>query len=121
MDVSSVVIDTSDATGDTAFVTVMGFTGGTGHVWKTSDAGTTWSDFTSTLPDSPVNAAVVDPVAHVLYVGSDVGVFQSSTAAASSAEVGPNSSGGQGGCPPNLPVTPLGNFNSDSPKLLRTS
>ncbi len=119
--VSSVVIDTSDATGDTAFVTVMGFTGGTGHVWKTSDAGTTWSDFTGSLPDSPVNAVVVDPVAHVLYVGSDVGVFQSSTAAASWAEVGPNSSGGQAGFLPNVAVTALGIFNSDSQKLLRAS
>jgi len=91
--VSSVVIDTSDITGDSAFVTIMGFTGGSGHVWKTSDAGATWSDFTGTLPDSPVNASVIDPVAHVLYVGSDVGVFQSGTTAASWSEVGPNSSG----------------------------
>jgi uncharacterized membrane protein len=119
--VSSVVIDTSDPTGDTAFVTVMGFTGGTGHVWKTSDAGVTWSDFTGTLPDSPVNAAVVDPVAHVLYVGSDVGVFQSSTSAASWAEVGSNSSGDQAGFLPNVAVTALGIFNSGGQKLLRAS
>jgi uncharacterized membrane protein len=119
--VSSVVIDTSDGTGDTAFVTVMGFTGGTGHVWKTSDTGTTWTDFTGSLPDSPVNAAVVDPTTHILYVGSDVGVFQSGTAAASWTEVGPNSSGGQAGFLPNVAVTALGIFNSGSQKLLRAS
>ena len=119
--VSSVVIDTSDPMGDTAFVTVMGFTSGTGHVWKTSDAGTTWSDFTGSLSDSPVNAAVVDPIAHILYVGSDVGVFQSGTAAASWAEVGPNSSGGPAGFLPNVAVTALGIFNSGGQKLLRAS
>ena len=37
--ISSVAIDSSDTTGYTAYVTVMGFTGGTGHVWKTTNAG----------------------------------------------------------------------------------
>ena len=37
--ISSVAIDTSDLTGDTAYVTVMGFTGGPGHVWQTTNAG----------------------------------------------------------------------------------
>ena len=59
-------------------VTVMGFTGGSGHVWQTTNAGSTWIDFTgspaSVLPDSPVNAVVVDPGAHIVYVGTDVGV-----------------------------------------------
>jgi len=123
--VSSVVIDTSDSTGDTAFVTVMGFTGGAGHVWKTIDAGITWTDFTGTassaLPDSPVNAVVVDASAHIVYVGTDVGVFRSGTGAASWAEVGPNSSGGQAGFLPNVAVTALGIFNSGGQKLLRAS
>jgi uncharacterized membrane protein len=123
--VSSVAIDTSDATGDTAFVTVMGFTGGSGHVWKTIDAGITWTDFTGSagtvLPDSPVNTVVVDASGHIVYVGTDVGVFQSGTAAASWAEVGPNSSGGQAGFLPNVAVTALGIFNSGGQKLLRAS
>jgi len=42
-----------------------------------TNAGTNWIDVTGTganaLPDSPVNAVVVDPVAHVVYVGTDVG------------------------------------------------
>jgi uncharacterized membrane protein len=123
--VSSVVIDTSDSTGDTAFVTVMGFTGGTGHVWKTSDAGITWTDFTGTagtaLPDSPVDAVVVDPGSQTVYAGTDVGVFQSGTAAASWTEVGPSSNGGQAGFLPNVAVTTLGIFNSGGQKLLRAS
>jgi uncharacterized membrane protein len=123
--VSSVVIDPSDASGGTAFVAVMGFTGGSGHVWKTIDAGITWTDFTGTagsaLPDSPVNVVVVDAGAQSVYVGTDVGVFQSGTAAASWTEVGPNSSGGQAGFLPNVAVTAVGIFNSGGQKLLRAS
>jgi hypothetical protein len=122
--VSSVAIDTSDATGNTAFVTVMGFTGGPGHVWKTSNAGASWSDFTgggsTALPDAPVNAVVIDP-GHNVYVGTDVGVFQSSTSSASWTEVGPSSGSGQTGFLPNVAVTALGIFNSGTQKLLRAS
>jgi hypothetical protein len=124
--VSSVAIDTSDATGGTAYVTIMGFTNGTGHVWKTTDAGATWTDFTAsgtdgTLFDAPVNAVVVDSAAGNVYVGTDVGVFQSGTAAANWIEVGPNSTGGQSGFLPNVAVTALGIFSSGNQKLLRAS
>jgi hypothetical protein len=123
--ISSVAIDTSDPTGNTAYVTVMGFTGGAGHVWQTTNAGTGWSDFTGTgasvLPDDPVNAVVVDPQAHIVYVGTDVGVFQSSTSAAAWTEVGPISSSGQSGFLPNVAVTALALFNSGGQKLLRAS
>jgi hypothetical protein len=71
--ISSVAIDASDPTGNTAYVTVMGFTGGPGHVWQTTNAGASWIDFTGTgvnaLPDSPVNAVVVDPSAHLSLCG----------------------------------------------------
>ena len=81
--ISDVAIDTSDSTGNTAYVTVMGFTGGPGHVWQTTNAGASWIDFTGTapnnLPDSPTNAVIVDPAAHIVYVGTDVGVFESPT------------------------------------------
>jgi len=70
--ISSVATDSSDASGNTAY-TVMGFTGGIGHVWKTTNAGGTWTDFTGNLPDSPVNAVVVyAPMAQV-FVGTDGG------------------------------------------------
>src|SRR5581483_9569577 len=39
---SGVAMDASDAPGQTAYITVMGF--GTPHVYKTTDAGVTWSD-----------------------------------------------------------------------------
>jgi hypothetical protein len=123
--ISSVAIDTSDPTGNTAYVTVMGFTGGLGHVWQTANAGTSWSDFTGTganaLPDSPVNAVIVDSSAHLVYVGTDVGVFQSSTSAPAWTEVGPTASSQQAGFLPDVAVTALGIFNSGGEKLLRAS
>ena len=122
--ISAVAIDTSDLSGKTAYVTVMGFTGGPGHVWQTMNAGASWTDWTGyggagPLPDSPVNAVVVDPSAQVVYVGTDVGVFQSSTASPVWGEVGPGS--GQAGFLPNVAVTALALFNSGGQKLLRAS
>jgi hypothetical protein len=125
--ISSVAIDTSDPTGNTAYITVMGFTGGPGHVWLTTNAGTSWTDFsgsgTNAIPDSPANAVVVDPSAHAIYVGTDVGVFQSSTSSPTWTEVGPtpNPLGGSAGFLPNVAVTALALFNSGGQKLLRAS
>src|SRR5450631_3685694 len=119
--ISSVAIDSSDSSGKTAYVTVMGFTGGTGHVWKTTNAGTTWTDFTGTLPDSPANAAVVYPGLSQVYVATDVGVFGSSTSSASWTELGPNPTTKQFGFLPNVAVTALGVFNSGGQQLLRAS
>jgi hypothetical protein len=123
--ISAVAIDTSDSTGNTAYVTVMGFTGGPGHVWQTTNAGTNWADFTGTgangLPDSPVNAVVVDPTTHVIYVGTDVGVFESPTSGPVWSEVGPSPSAPQTGFLPNVAVTALALFNSGGQKLLRAS
>lgn len=119
--ISSVVIDSSDSTGATAYVTVMGFTGGPGHVWKTTNSGTTWADFTGNLPDSPVNAVVVDSGSAQVYVGTDVGVFSSPTSAASWVELGPNPNSNQPGFLPNVAVTALGLFNSGGQELLRAS
>jgi len=132
--ISGVAIDTSDPTGNTAYVTVMGFTAspgsssGPGHVWQTTNAGVTWTDWTgfggaAPLPDSPANTVVVDPEAHIVYVGTDVGVFESPTSAASWTEVGPipNPQGGSNGFLPDVAVTALGIFNYGGVKLLRAS
>jgi hypothetical protein len=125
--ISGVTIDSSDPTGNTAYVTVMGFTGGPGHVWQTTNAGANWADFTGSgvdaLPDSPTNAVSVDPAAHIVYVGTDVGVFESSTLSPSWTEVGPipNSAGGTFGFLPDVAVTALALFDSGGQKLLRAS
>ena len=103
---SGVAMDASDATGQTAYITVMGF--GTPHVYKTTDAGVTWSDFSGTgstqIPDAPANAVVVDDQAGMVYVGTDVGVFGSPTAAPTWIEVGPTSGTG---FLPDVPVIDL--------------
>jgi uncharacterized membrane protein len=125
--ISSVAIDSSDATGASAYVTVMGFTAppgsasGTGHVWKTTNFGAAWIDFTGNLPDSPANAIVVDSAHGQVYVGTDVGVFVSPTSAASWTEVGPPPVPGQSGFLPNAAVTALGLFDSGGQELLRAS
>ena len=128
--ISSVAIDTSDTSGRTAYVTVMGFTGGPGHVWQTTNAGASWVDFTGSganaLPDSdsPVNAVVVDPVAQVVYVGTDVGVFQSCTVSFSQAcpaSAAPAWTETGAGYLPNVAVTALALFNSGCQNLLRAS
>ncbi len=123
--ISGVAIDPSDPTGNTAYATVMGFTGGPGHVWQTTNAGTTWSDFSGTganaIPDSPSNVVVIDPIAHMVYVGTDVGVFQSSTISPGWMEVGPLTGATSIGFLPNVAVTALAIFNSGGQKLLRAS
>ena len=119
--ISAVATDLSDATGKTAYVTVMGFTGGTGHVWKTTNAGASWIDYTANLPDSPVNAVVVYPPMSEVFVATDVGVFASSTSTANWTELGPNPATNDYGFLPNLAVTALGVFASGGQQLLRAS
>jgi hypothetical protein len=121
--ISGVAIDTSDATGQTAYVMIMGFH--VSHVWKTSNAGQIWSDFTANLPDAPANAVVVDPgtdpTSGTVYVATDVGVFSSGTASANWSEVGPAPDSGQAGYLPNVAATTLRLFTYGGAKTLRAS
>ena len=119
--ISGVATDLSDATGKTAYVTVMGFTGGAGHVWKTTDAGANWTDFTANLPDSPANAVIYYLASRQIFVATDVGVFASSASTPSWTELGPLPGSGQAGFLPNVAVTALGIFASGGNQLLRAS
>ena len=87
-------------------------------MWKTANAGTSWTDWTSTgptgLPDVPVNALLVDSQAGLVYAGTDVGVFVSPTATASWTEVGPAPGPGVSGFLPDAPLTALQLFNPDA-------
>jgi len=48
------------------------------HVFMTNDAGASWIDISSNLPEAPVNDIIVDPsVDSCLYVANDFGVFAS--------------------------------------------
>ena len=118
--VSAIAIDISDRSGQTAYVGIMGFH--TSHVWKTIDAGASWIDFTSNLPDAPVDSIAIDsgPSANsgTIYVGTDIGVFASGTGAANWSEVAPAAGPG---FLPNVAVTALQIFNSGGLKLLRAA
>ncbi|HVN17500.1 MAG TPA: hypothetical protein VMU05_01975, partial [Dongiaceae bacterium] len=119
--ISGVAIDPLDVSGKTAYVTLMGFTGGTGHVWKTTNAGASWTDFTANLPDSPTNAVLVYAPMSEVFVATDLGVFASPTSAANWTELGPAPGSGQIGFLPNVAVTALGIFNYGGQQLLRAS
>jgi photosystem II stability/assembly factor-like uncharacterized protein len=68
-----------ETTSTTAYVTYGGFSGFSdtvGHVFKTIDGGTAWTDISGNLPNVPVTSIEIDPdVANTYYVGTDVGAF----------------------------------------------
>ncbi len=75
--VSQVVVDPSNAS--IAYAVMSGFTYGSdtqGHVFKTVNAGATWTDISGNLPNIPADDLVVDPdVVNWLYVATDIGVY----------------------------------------------
>jgi photosystem II stability/assembly factor-like uncharacterized protein len=58
------------------YATFGGF--GTGHVYRTTNAGQNWTDISSSLPDVPHHAVCIDPLyPQNIYVGNDLGVYVS--------------------------------------------
>jgi len=78
-DVSSIAVDPHDATGQTVYATVMGFSGNgisAAHVYRSIDGGAHWTNIASNLPDAPANSIVVDPNdANTVYIAMDTGVY----------------------------------------------
>jgi hypothetical protein len=73
-DVSSIATDAHDATGKTVYATIMGF--GIAHLYRSTNAGASWANISSNLPNAPANSVVVDPNdANTLYVALDTGVY----------------------------------------------
>ena len=76
--VSEIEVDSSDLTGKTAYATFSGFDANTpatpGHVFKTTD-GATWTDISGDLPDISTTCVAIKGT--TIYVGTDIGVFQS--------------------------------------------
>jgi hypothetical protein len=124
---SGVAVDTSDSTGQTAYVSVMGFH--VPHVFKTTNAGQSWTDFSGSgaaaIPDSPANSVVVAAGAAsnsgVVFVGTDTGIFSSPTSTANWTEVGPIAAPGATGFLPNTTVVALGLLRSGGQTLLRAA
>jgi hypothetical protein len=79
LDLSSVVIDSHDPSGNTVYVTVAAFPDELPEVrlvYRSIDGGAHWAFLTSNLPFAPVNGLAIDPVdANTVYVATDVGVF----------------------------------------------
>ncbi len=76
--ITRVIPDPADA--DVAYLTFSGLKwyDPIVRVFRTDDAGQTWTSIADGLPDAPVNALAVDPVdPNVVYVGTDVGAFVS--------------------------------------------
>jgi photosystem II stability/assembly factor-like uncharacterized protein len=74
--VSSLTFDPNNAS--ILYATYAGFGGQ--HVWKSADAGSTWTsidgDAGASIPDIPVHSLAVDPARpDRLYLGTDLGVF----------------------------------------------
>jgi hypothetical protein len=107
-DVSSLAADPHDATGKTAYATVMGFAGnGTNapHVYRSADGGGHWTNISSNLPNAPANSVVVDPNdANTVYVAMDTGVYVTSSVTSCS---GGNCWSIYGSSLPNAPVVQL--------------
>ncbi len=122
--IAAVALDTSDGSGQTAYVGIMGFHAS--HVFKTTNAGAAWTNWTgsgsTSLPDAPVSSIVVDSVSGTVYAGTDVGVFSSPTSGSTGVwtEVGPAAMSGPGFLP-SAPVTALQLFNNGLVKELRVS
>ncbi|HEY6412313.1 MAG TPA: choice-of-anchor D domain-containing protein [Edaphobacter sp.] len=80
-DISSIAVDPHDSTGNTVYVTIMGFGGnaiGTSaaHLYRSVDRGSHWTNISSNLPNAPANSVAVDPNdANTLYVALDTGVY----------------------------------------------
>jgi photosystem II stability/assembly factor-like uncharacterized protein len=83
--ITDIAVDRTDS--DIVYVTFSGFNSSTpaspGHVFRSSDGGSTWTDISGTpgaltaLPDIPVTAIEIDGHStNTLYVGTDIGIFR---------------------------------------------
>ncbi len=70
--------------GRNAYVTFGGYLGlPSKHVFRTTDAGSTWTNISNNLPDVPVLDIKVDPTdPNDIFLGTDVGVFRSTNGGA---------------------------------------
>jgi hypothetical protein len=79
LDISSIVFDAHDPSGNTVYVTVEGVESPMEKVqvvYRSTDGGAHWTDLTANLPAAPANSLVVDPQnANTVYVATDQGVY----------------------------------------------
>jgi hypothetical protein len=77
--VNQIVIDSGDATGQTAVAVIGMFSASAGgHVFRTTNGGSVWTDISGNLPNLPTWSAQVDTDPNrTLYVSTDAGVYAS--------------------------------------------
>jgi hypothetical protein len=79
LDISSIVIDPHDPTGNTVYLTVEGmpnYTQGIQVAYRSTSGGASWSTIAANLPDAPASSLAVDPQdANTVYIATDLGVF----------------------------------------------
>ena len=74
------------------FLGVSGF--GTGHLFKSTNGGSTWTDISSNLLDSPINAILIDDaVPNDIYIANDLGVFSTDDGGSTSSDWQPYGNG----------------------------
>jgi photosystem II stability/assembly factor-like uncharacterized protein len=72
----SKIVVTPDSPQD-VYVVVSGF--GAGHIFHSANGGTTWSDLSGNLPDTPADSVAVDPsLLGTIYLATDTGVYVTS-------------------------------------------
>ncbi len=120
--ISSVTVDSHDATGKTLYATIQGFSTfltGTGTIYASTDGGVSWTNIASNIPRAPANSIVIDPGdANTVYVALDVGVYVT-TAVTTCATQNCWSVYGTG--LPNSPVVQLAAWNNGGQSLLRAA
>jgi photosystem II stability/assembly factor-like uncharacterized protein len=74
----SKIVVASDSPHD-VYLTVNGFD--SGHVFHSTNGGSTWSNISGDLPNTPVNSILLDPsLANTIYLATDTGVYVTSNA-----------------------------------------
>jgi hypothetical protein len=69
------------------YVAVSGF--GSGHIFNSTNGGTTWTDLSGNIPDTPVDGILVDPaLRNTIYAATDTGVYYTTNNGANWAPLG---------------------------------
>lgn len=76
--VTRIAVDAANP--DVAYITFSGLKwyDAQPHIFRTTNAGQSWANISSNLPDVPLNALALDPqLTNTIYVGADIGAFVS--------------------------------------------
>jgi uncharacterized repeat protein (TIGR01451 family) len=75
--ITAIAVDLANS--QKVYVALSGFD--SGHVFKTTNGGLSWTNISSNLPNIPADDLVIDPnLANTLYVATDIGVFRKTNA-----------------------------------------